>query len=520
MTPEPSRFDVDVAIIGLGPTGAVAANLLGQAGLSVFVFDRHHDIYDKPRAIALDHEILRVFQQLGIESDIADVVEPFTDSVYIGVDGQVIKRLSTLPPPYPLAHLPSAVFNQPRLEAVLRAHARAYPTVQLETGIECIGVQQDAEGVTLTLRDEAGQSRFCRARYVMACDGASSPTRERLGLPLDDLGFDEPWLVVDVLINERGAAKLPTESRQYCNPERPATYLICPGRHRRWEIAINPGEDPQALATPEGSWRLLAPWITPEDGTLWRQASYRFHALVAASWRQGRVFLAGDAAHQQPPFLGQGMCQGVRDVANLCWKLEAVLTGGAADSLLDSYGEERRAHVQALTSRIKEIGLLISERDPTRARERDARLLQEAGGEVRAQARQDIQPRLESGLLGRSDHPLIGTLCPQPVVQTQGRPRRLDDYLGRGWQCLIRSTAFANLNSLSPPTRLLGLPCHTVYFGPQHVLEEEDVLTSWMQRHDLAAVLVRPDRVIYELVQSGEDITPLFDALKTCDTLA
>lgn len=520
MTLASVSHDVDVAIIGLGPTGAIAANLLGQAGLSVYVFDRSHDIYDKPRAIALDHEILRVFQQLGIESDIQDFVEPFTDSVYIGVDGQVIKRLSTLPPPYPLAHLPSAVFNQPRLEEVLRKHARAYPNVRLETGVECLGLEQDADGATLALRDESGEHRNCRARYVIACDGASSATRDQLGLTLDDLGFDEPWLVVDVLINEKGAAKLPTESRQYCHPERPATYLICPGAHRRWEIAINPGEDPQALATPEGTWRLLAPWITPDEGELWRQASYRFHALVAASWRKDRVFIAGDAAHQQPPFLGQGMCQGVRDVMNLCWKLEAVLRGGAPDSLLDSYGEERRGHVRALTSRIKEIGLLISERDPQRARERDARLLREAGGVVRPQARQDVQPRLETGLLGRSGHAVIGRLCPQPVITAQGQTRRLDDYLGRGWQCLLRANAFPDPNEVSAPPQLLGLPCHTARFGPQHLKEQENVLGSWMHEHGLAAVLVRPDHVVVDAIESAEDFNLLFASFDSCNTVA
>src|SRR5690606_31037996 len=125
--------------------------------------------------------------------------------------------------------------------------------------------------------------------------------------------------------------------------------------HRRWEISLNPGEDPQEAATPEATWRLLSRWLTPEDGELWRQASYRFHALVARQWRLGRVFIAGDAAHQQPPFLGQGMCQGVRDVANLAWKLAAVVRGevggAAAEALLDSYGTERTAHVRALTTR-------------------------------------------------------------------------------------------------------------------------------------------------------------------------
>jgi 3-(3-hydroxy-phenyl)propionate hydroxylase len=232
---------------------------------------------------------------------------------------------------------------------------------------------------------------------VIACDGASSMVRSRVGIALEDLGFDQPWLVVDVMVTEQGAAKLPQVSIQYCEPQRPSTYLIGPGRHRRWEISINDDEDARQLATPEGAWKLLSRWITPDDGTLWRQASYRFHALVAERWRAGRVFVAGDAAHQQPPFLGQGMCQGIRDVANLAWKLQAVLREGASDALLDTYGAERKGHVQALTGRIKAIGQIIGERDVAAARARDAQLLAQCAGVVPSVPRQDVQPALPAG---------------------------------------------------------------------------------------------------------------------------
>lgn len=156
-------------------------------------------------------------------------------------------------------------------------------------------------------------------------------------------------------------------SVQYCEPSRPCTYVIGPGNHRRWEMSLKADEDPREVATEAGTWRLLRRWLTPEDATLWRQASYQFHALVASAWRSGAVFLAGDAAHQQPPFLGQGMCQGLRDAANLCWKLIAVHRGEAAAALLDSYQRERRQHVVDLTTRIKAIGALIGTASMTMA---------------------------------------------------------------------------------------------------------------------------------------------------------
>jgi 3-(3-hydroxy-phenyl)propionate hydroxylase len=217
--------------------------------------------------------------------------------------------------------------------------------------------------VGLELLGDDGGKRSVTADYVIACDGASSEVREQVGIALEDLVFDEPWLVVDVLVNEEALGKLPQTAAQYCDPARPTTFIIGPRNHRRWEIMLLPGEDPQEAQKPERVWQLLSQWLTPDEATLWRAASYRFHALVAREWRRGRVFLAGDAAHQQPPFIGQGMCQGLRDSANLVWKLDHVLHGHSGEALLDSYGEERGDHVRELTTRIKAIGQVICERD-------------------------------------------------------------------------------------------------------------------------------------------------------------
>ena len=211
---------------------------------------------------------------------------------------------------------------------------------------------------------------------------------------------------VDLFVNEKGLKRLPQVSVQYCEPARPCTYLVGVGSHRRWELMLNPGEEPDA-------WELLARWITPDDAQLWRAASYRFHALVAREWRRGRVFLAGDAAHQQPPFTGQGMCQGIRDAANLSWKLHHVLTGKAKERLLDTYEVERRAHAKRLISTVKEIGAVICERNPEKARARDRFLLAEAGGKVATVPRQHLIPPLERGFLSSRPHPANGTLFPK-----------------------------------------------------------------------------------------------------------
>jgi 3-(3-hydroxy-phenyl)propionate hydroxylase len=506
--------DFDIVVVGFGPTGAVCTGLLGKLGLRTLVIDKAHDVYDKPRAFAVDHEIMRVFQNLRLADKIAPYTAPFTPSEYYGVDGQLIKRLGSVPPPYPLGWPPNMVFTQPPVEALLREGAAEHRSVKVALGTELVDLQQTDDQVTLQLRDDAGASRTVTGRYVIGCDGAWSTVRTLVDMALEDLEFDEPWLVVDVQVNERGAAKLPKVSIQYCNPSRPATYLIGPGNHRRWEIMVLPGEDRRELEDESEVWRLLSRWITPDDGKLWRKASYQFHALVAREWRRGRVFIAGDAAHQQPPFTGQGMCQGVRDVSNLSWKLHMVMTGKASDSLLDSYGMERSRHVKRLTTIIKGIGKLICERDPDAARARDARLLAEAGGEVRTVPRQELIPPLDTGFLSPVSHPANGTMFPQPRVW-QGRDIvRLDSVAGDGFRVVANTVV--PLERLQSNDAIKRLGARMVQISPEgsaptaaqstngilSVMEADDVVTRWLDHYRCAAAIVRPDHYVYGVAEN------------------
>ncbi len=494
------RGPYDVAIVGFGPVGAVAACLLGQAGLKTVVIDKSETIYDKPRAVALDHEIGRVLQSLGLAEAIAPFVEPFTDSKYYGVGGRLIKHLTMLPEPHPQAWTPSMVFLQPAVELLLRDRAASLPSVDIRLGQTVTGFRQDPDQVMLEVATPAGDDTLA-ARYVIGCDGASSTTRRLARLELDDLGFDQPWLVVDIEANPQGLLKLPTTSVQHCEPERPMTFVICTGRHRRWEIRLEADEDPQRMAEPEEVWRLLRRWITPADGTLWRSAGYRFHALVARDWRKGRVFIAGDAAHQQPPFLGQGLCQGIRDVANLSWKLAAVLRGKAGEALLDTYGQERGGHVRKLTGIIKGIGGLIGERDPQKAIERDQRLIAEAGGTIRPMPRQDLMPGLDAGLLSALAAPGTGTLFPQPWLRTAAGRQRMDSCVGSGLRIVTSSSC--NDVRLAAMAKALGATWVAIGGGnsgghPDVTLHECDgLVNAWFARHEAIAALVRPDNYVF-----------------------
>jgi 3-(3-hydroxy-phenyl)propionate hydroxylase len=492
----------DVAIVGFGPVGAVAAALLGQADLRVHVSDRLAGVYEIPRAISLDHEVMRVFQQIGIVEAVQPHTEPFTDSEWFGADGRLIRRMTMVAPPHPQGYTPSLVFTQPPVERLLRERVAQLPGVTVALGTETTALAQDDVGVTLTQRDADGTVSTLRARWVVACDGGASTLRGMVGMELADLDFDEPWLVVDVRVNERGLARLPRTSVQFCEPDRPSTMVIGPGNHRRWEISLKPGEDPRQAATPEGTWGLLRRWITPEDGELWRQSSYRFHALVARQWRAGRVFVAGDAAHMQPPFLGQGMCQGVRDAVNLAWKLAAVIQGrvrgGAAQALLDSYGTERQAHVRTLTTRLKSLGAIICERDPVRAKERDDRLLAECGGIVRDTPRQDVLPRLETGLLAVADGTGRGTLFPQPRLEGG---ELMDQRFGSGWRLVLDA-------SLAMPADV-DEEVTVVALDAPGIRETEGVVSAWMLRHQCRAALVRPDHYVYGTAADAAGVAAL-----------
>jgi 3-(3-hydroxy-phenyl)propionate hydroxylase len=428
----------DVAVVGLGPTGAVCTALLGSLGLKTIAIEREQAVYDKPRAFALDHEAMRVFEDIGVAGAVAPHTAAFTPSEYYGVDGQLIKRLGALPPPWPLGWPPSMVFNQPAVDAILRDRAAAVAEVAFT---ELEDLKQSRSEVQLRLRD-----RTITAKYVVGCDGADSTVRRSLGIEYEDLEFDQPWLVVDLLVSPGGLEKLPKVSIQYCEPARPSTYLVGVGSHRRWELMLDsPDEQPDV-------WQLLARWITPADAQLWRAASYRFHALVAKEWRRGRVFLAGDAAHQQPPFTGQGMCQGIRDAANLAWKLHYVLAGKAKERLLDTYEIERSAHAKRLIAVVKDIGQVIGERNMEKARARDRWHLSQAGGEVVTVPRQHLIPPLERGFLSSRAHAANGTLFPKDG--------------GKGLRTVKRDGA-------------------------------ESVVAEWFKQNVCAAAIVRPDHYVY-----------------------
>ncbi len=499
------RRHFDVAVIGYGPVGATLAGLLGRAGLSVGVFDKAGAIYPQPRAVGFDHDAMRIFQRMGAASALAPHIADFRDSCYYGADGQMIRKVARLPPPFPLHWAPNYTCDQPGVEAVLRATVDAMPAVEVHLDSCLTELRDDGQSVCFAVCHGQSPTAHCySARYLVGCDGASSTVRRSIRAELASMAYDEPWIVVDLHVDPAYLDQLPQTNVQYCEPRRPSTYIVCPGNHRRWEFMVLDGEPREGELTEPRLWELLRRWVGPAHARIWRAAAYRFHALVARQWGAGRVFLAGDSAHQTPPFLGQGMCQGLRDAGNLAWKLAMVIRGSAHARLLETYTQERRPHVEATTLLAKEIGCLLSERDPVRARARDARLLQEGGGRARTLIRQEMIPGITDGLIA-ADAPLAGVTLPQPRVRTaDGRNCLLDDLHEPDFRIL--ASRRADLPELRELAQAAGVALVIVCDGsdaagddtsPESVSDFDGLLPAWFEAHGVQGVLARPDHYVY-----------------------
>jgi 3-(3-hydroxy-phenyl)propionate hydroxylase len=511
----------DVAIIGFGPVGATLAGLLGKRGWKVAVFDKSTEIFPLPRAIGLDHEVMRIFQALGHMDALLPHTAPYRPSVYLGCDRQPILRFDIAPPPFPLAWRPNYTFNQPKLEAWLRERVTSFPNVSVTLGVTVTGIEEQPDAVRLTL--DGGDTSSVDAKFVVGCDGANSMVRRIIGTGVEDLAFDEHWLVIDVMLSDAARERLPDTNIQYCQPERPSTYVVLPGNHRRWEIMINEGERAQDLLAPEALWKLLSAWVTPNDAELWRAAAYRFHAVVCERWRSGRIFLAGDAAHQMPPFLAQGMCQGVRDAANLEWKLDLVLKGQASDKLLDSYEAERKPNVIEVTATVKKLGAIICERDPVAARKRDKEALDSQGGVVKTKIRQELIPGLKHGMISHA-HPCAGTQFPQPLISKDGQsPVMLDDLTGTRFRIVVKADdngsaglmKDARLHCPDAAVIACGDDGTLSIDGTQSGIDTDKALSRWFAQHQCAAAIVRPDGYVFGAVKTAGEVPQLVSELRS-----
>jgi 3-(3-hydroxy-phenyl)propionate hydroxylase len=516
----------DVAIIGFGPTGATLAALLGTRGLRVAVFDRYREIYPKPRAVGMDHEVMRVLQQIGVSHLVEATSRDYPPTIYQGVDGRTIQEIVPMAPPYVLSWPPASSFDQPALEANLRAKVEEDANTDIFLEHEVVDAVEGRGCVELTVKSTEGELiQTFAAGYVVGCDGAQSPTRRRAGITMENYDFEEQWLVIDAVIDESHADNLPSTNVQYCYPQRPCSYIVCPGLHRRWELKVMPGEYFDKDIPHDVLYPLLSRWLTPENARIWRAAAYRFKAVIAQRWSHGRIFIAGDAAHQMPPFLGQGMCQGVRDAANLEWKLASVVRSRSPSRLLDTYQIERRPHVAEVTRAVVALGSIIGELDLATARARDERILADQGGAVRLKVRQDLIPGISHGRL-LHESPGSGRTFPQPFIWRNGRRIRMDEVIGSNTTVVCRvapepKAAREMIDLLRQVDGVLATIDSTASGDVEDMLyldESEKILSAWFEKHASAVALIRPDHYVYgttrEIGQAANLVRSFLDALQ------
>jgi 3-(3-hydroxy-phenyl)propionate hydroxylase len=493
----------DLIIVGCGPVGAVAGNLAGAAGLSVSVLERATDVFKLPRAIHFDAHIMRILQQARIARDMLPETRVWKRSTFYGADGQPI-RVHDWPGDQIYGWDAHYLFYQPTLEKLLRAGLKRHRAVHVQLGVEVVAVKQHADHVTVTTLEVAtGRHAELSGRHLIAADGASSFVRDSLGIRLVDDGFDEPWLVIDLLC-ERELGR-PDESEMFCDPRRPSTRVPGPGRHHRWEFMLLPGETPEHMQQPDVIRALLLPWVSLDEVELLRASVYRFHSLIAERWRDGLVFLAGDAAHQTPPFLGQGLCHGIRDVQNLIWKIAAATHGGRAEPLRESYEAERRPHVTRIINMAVNAGREICMLDPAAAAERDRRLRRAAlAGELPRTTFQGLPP-LEDGLF--SGMTAAGELFPQPAVRSgNGHVALFDDLVPPDVAVVATNDAAA---AIGPAAAELDVPVVTAGEMPaKHgsgLTTASGHLVKWFGERGGRFAILRPDRYVFGVASEVGD---------------
>ncbi|HAS45120.1 MAG TPA: hypothetical protein DCS93_31850 [Microscillaceae bacterium] len=489
----------DILIVGFGPVGMLAANLFGKYGLKVAVFERNEKLYDLPRAIHIDDETMRILQYVGLHQQMLKVCKPVPGMQLVNRQGKVLLETSKAAT---AGYEASYLFFQPDLEEILIKGIERFVNVEVFWGAEVTQVKTQEKQATVYIQQ--GQKTLSyEGKYVLACDGANSTVRTLLNLPLKDLKFTRQNLKTDVLLKE--PVELPNWIQKTCEPNRQShVFLNSFENHVRWEFSLpkRTPHDKTYWENPDTVRQLLSLVIDPDKVVPRHVVVYRFATKIAQQWQQGAVFLAGDAAHQMPPYIGQGMCAGFRDVLNLGWKLKLVLQHEVSPQILQSYPQERMPHVRFVMFVTCWVGRLFITRWT---------LLIKTLARIAPQKWRKVQvppKKLKKGLFGKSRR-LRGHLFPQFRVSSHQKTCLIDDCLGDGFN-IIGFSHHPQDYLTEQEVRLLedlGFQFSTIFEVAPNQDQDSSLIQDldnqykrWFRKHRVDFVIIRPDRYIYDAV--------------------
>jgi len=494
----------DIAIIGYGPVGAMAANMFGSSDLNIVVIEPKKEIWDIPRAVALDGQAQRIFQSCGIINDIP--VNPIDGLTFINKNGQKLVYVDFTEHSTPNGYSETVGFSQPNLERTLRSRAELYKNITFKLGSSLSGLIATENNNELTvINNLTNNTEIISSTYLLACDGADSFVRKKLSIPSFDYKCEQDWIVVDYELDPK--YEIQCSPHQICDYQRPTTLAPIMGRHIRWEFKYNSDDNQAEMEDEQNIREMMRPhaWRINADldistGKLLRASKYRFHGLIADNFKSNNCFLLGDSAHQMPPFLGQGLCQGVKDVYNLHWKLTGVINGTYSKKILDTYSLERKAIVKSVTETAIKQGNIVGTQNKYVALVRDFILNCARQFPALLNFFQFYHPwPIKEGLIDKTlfKNKANGIVIPQPDTNIKIEDKAFDQYIGYKFALLVfdqDQEVFDKIKSLDS-VKIFDGNIHLL--NPTHPFNADKSFVEWQKKHNISAVIIRPDRHVY-----------------------